>query len=126
MAKDWTYLKKLTGGQEFTISRVSLAGSGISIDGEFDLPPLARLNAEDQVFVAAFVCSHGSIKQMEKQFGVSYPTIKSRLNRISRQLDFVEVSSASPAGETLDKLNRGEITADEAIRLISKGDNDVK
>ena len=45
---------------------------------------------EDQVFVAAFLKSHGSIKEMEQVFGVSYPTVKARLNRIAGQLEFVE------------------------------------
>ena len=55
------------------------------------MPPLARLTAEDQIFVAAFVRCHGSIKQMEKFFGVSYPTIKNRLNRIGALLPFAEI-----------------------------------
>jgi hypothetical protein len=56
---------------------------------------LAQLPAEDQVFVAAFVRCHGSIKQMEKYFGVSYPTVKNRLNRIGSQLSFVEIEQGS-------------------------------
>ena len=55
------------------------------------MPPLARLAGDDQVFVAAFIRCHGSIKQMEKFFGVSYPTIKNRLNRIGAQLPFAEI-----------------------------------
>ena len=50
----------------------------------------ARPPADDQIFVAAFVRCHGSIKQMEKFFGVSYPTIKNRLNRIASSLEFVD------------------------------------
>ncbi|MFV2021178.1 DUF2089 family protein [Micromonospora sp. LOL_023] len=47
---------------------------------------LAQLSVDDQVFVAAFVRLHGSIKKMERIFGVSYPTVKSRLNRIAGQV----------------------------------------
>ena len=65
--------------------------SGIAIEGEFDLPPLSSLTAEEQVFVAAFVKCHGSIKQMEKLFGISYPTVKNRLNALGNKLDFVDV-----------------------------------
>lgn len=63
----------------------------------FELPPLAQLPADDQAFVTAFVRSHGSIKQMEKLFGVSCPTIKNRLNRIGALLPSVEVEPPSQA-----------------------------
>ena len=64
-------------------------------------PPLAALPAEDQIFIAAFVRCHGLIKQMEQDFGVSYPTIKNRLNELAAQLPFVEVEPAeSPRGRS--------------------------
>ena len=83
------------------------------------MPPLARLAAEDQIFVAAFVRCHGSIKQMEKFFGVSYPTIKNRLNRIGALLPFAEIEpEAEPDrsrhvdSELLSRLERGEVTVE--------------
>ena len=94
---DWHELTDLTGDRRFQVTEVRLE-TGISIQGEFELPPLARLRYEDQVFVSEFVRSHGSIKDMEKAFGVSYPTVKNRLNRIVDQLQLVEVGvSSSPA-----------------------------
>lgn len=125
MKRDWAYLTSMTGGKPITIRRVGIDGEDIAIDGEFELPPLARLKAEDQVFVAVFVKSHGSIKQMEKQFGISYPTVKSRLNRIGEQLDFVNVESvAEPRNEILDRLDRGEISVEEALNALGKrGEN---
>ena len=71
--QDWQTLTRLTGGSPFYIERVQLADQDIAVEGRFDVPPLARLAADDQVFVAAFIRCHGSIKQMEKFFGVSYP-----------------------------------------------------
>src|SRR5277367_2323745 len=103
------------------VERVRLADKDVSIEGEFELPQLARLSAEDQVFVAAFVRSHGSIKEMEQVFGVSYPTIKARLNRISERLEFVDTNPAPARGDVLDRLARGEITADDAIRALEEG-----
>src|SRR5690349_16538458 len=96
-ALDWQALTKLTGGAAFDIERVRLVDQDVAIEGRFELPAIARLTAEDQTFVAAFVRCHGSIKQMEKFFGVSYPTIKNRLNRIGGQLPFVEVEPATEA-----------------------------
>ena len=112
---DWQALSELTQGRQMVIERVRLQDSGVAIEGAFELPRLALLSAEDQVFVAAFVRSHGSIKEMEQVFGVSYPTVKSRLNRIAEALQFVEIDPAPSRSELLDRLSRGEITADEAI-----------
>jgi hypothetical protein len=112
---DWQELTNLTRGQPFVVERVRLAGSGVAIEGEFELPQLAQLNVEDQVFVTAFVRCHGSIKEMERIFGVSYPTIKSRLNRITQMLDFVETDPAPSRADIIDRLRRGEITAQQAL-----------
>ena len=100
------------------VERVRLPEKDIVIEGSFELPDLARLSVDDQVFVTAFVRSHGSIKEMEQVFGVSYPTIKSRLTRIANALHFVETNPTPSKGEVLDRLKRGEITADEAIREL--------
>jgi hypothetical protein len=120
MAKEWHELTKMTQGKPLTVERVRLVDSDIAIEGSFTLPPLANLSAEDQVFVMAFVRCHGSIKEMEEMFGISYPTVKNRINRIARQLEFVEIVRVSPEAEVLGELERGEISAEEAIRKLSK------
>jgi hypothetical protein len=117
-ATDWQELTRLTQGQPIVVERVRLIDRDIAIEGSFELPQLARLSAEDQVFVIAFLRSHGSIKEMEQVFGVSYPTIKARLTRIAGSLEFVETNPAPPRAEVLERLGRGEITADEAIRSL--------
>ena len=113
---DWQELTQLTQGQALVVERVRLADRDVVIEGRFELPQLARLAAEDQVFVAAFVRSHGSIKEMEQIFGVSYPTIKARLNRIAGSLEFVETDPSPTRKEILERLKRGEISASDAIR----------
>jgi hypothetical protein len=115
-SKDWLELTQLTQGRALVVERVRLLDKGIAIEGSFDLPQLARLTMDDQVFITAFVRSHGSIKEMERIFGVSYPTIKSRLTRIADSLEFVETNPTSPKAEILDRLHRGEITAEDAIQ----------
>src|ERR1043165_6588256 len=112
--KDWKELTALTQGRRLVVERVRLTDSGGAPEGQFELPQLARLPAEDQVFVAAFLKSHGSIKEMEQVFGVSYPTVKARLNRIAGQLEFVDTNPAplaSARGDILGRLQRGEISA---------------
>ncbi len=63
--KDWETLTRLTGGAAFEIERVRLAGQDVAIEGRFAVPPLAQLAADDQIFVAAFVRCHGSIKHSD-------------------------------------------------------------
>ena len=115
---DWQELTHLTQGQPLVVERVRLLGKDIAIEGSFELPQLAQLSMEDQVFIAAFVRSHGSIKEMEQVFGVSYPTIKSRLTRIANSLPFVESNPTPSRTEILDRLQRGEISAQDAIREL--------
>jgi len=117
-AREWQELTALTQGRPVLVERVRLADSGVAVEGPFELPQLARLSAEDQVFVAAFVKSHGSIKEMEQVFGVSYPTVKARLNRIAAQLEFVDTNPVPSRREILNRLERGEINAEEAIRAL--------
>ena len=120
MAKEWHELSKMTQGRPVTVERVRVVDSDIAIEGSFTLPPLASLSAEDQIFVMAFVRCHGSIKDMEEMFGISYPTVKNRINRIAGKLQFVEILPVTSQEETIDELERGEITAEEAIRRMSK------
>jgi hypothetical protein len=113
--QEWQELTNLTQGAPLTVERVRLAGAGTAIEGAWELPQLAQLSAEDQIFVTAFVRSHGSIKEMERIFGVSYPTIKGRLNRIGDSLDFVDTNPQPTRVEILTRLQRGELTPDQAI-----------
>jgi len=129
---DWQKLTALCGGEPFWVERVRLVESGVAVEGRFEPPPLARLAAEDQVFVAAFVRAHGSIKRMEELFGISYPTIKNRLRRHSEQLSFLDpqvLVSEAPARPAapgrvealLDALEKGELSGREAVERLESG-----
>jgi hypothetical protein len=120
VTQDWQELTRLTQGNPIVVEKVRLIEGKITIEGEFELPPLAKLTSEDQVFVMAFVKCEGTIKEMEKSFGVSYPTIKARLGKIAKQLEFVETVVSQPRDEILASLERGEISAHEAIERLSK------
>ena len=118
MSLDWQELTKITRGAPLTIEKVKLKEKDMAIEGSFELPPLARLTMEDQIFVTAFVRCHGSIKEMEALFGISYPTVKNRLNAIAGQLEFVDINPPAPKSEILDQLDKGEISVEEALKKL--------
>lgn len=100
-----------------TVARMVCESCNLKLETEFEVPALARLSLEDQVFVVAFVRHHGSIKEMERLFGISYPTVKNRLRAIGRELDrSFEAPSAN--SEILDQLARGQISVDEALERL--------
>lgn len=115
-SKEWQELTQLTQGRRIVVERVRIPEKEFAIEGSFELPQLARLDMQDQIFITAFVRTHGSIKEMERIFGVSYPTIKSRLTRIANSLEFVETNPTPSRGEILARLQRGEISAEDAIQ----------
>ncbi|MFC2035312.1 DUF2089 domain-containing protein [Chloroflexota bacterium] len=120
MTAEWNELTRLTKGADMIVERVRFSNSKTAIEGEFELPPLARLSAEDQVFIMAFIQCHGSIKDMEQMFGISYPTVKNRLNRLADGLELIKTQPLPSEEVILSELEQGKITAAEAIKRLSK------
>ena len=105
-------------GDELHIERLRCKGCNIAIEGEIQIPRLARLSAEDRDFIELFVRLSGSLKAMSKQLGISYPTMRNRLNRIIELLSQEISKDQEYRKEILDKLEQGEIKAEEAIKLL--------
>jgi hypothetical protein len=99
-------------------TRLACPTCKITLDGDFEVSPLGKLNQDDQAFVIAFVRHHGSLKKMESIFGISYPTVKNRLNAIAAALD-KNFASPSPNLYVLEQLSRGELTVEEALEKLS-------
>jgi hypothetical protein len=118
MTQDWKELTEITKGAAVEIERVRLKQSGVSIEGHFELPPLAQLTVEEQTFVTAFIRCNGSIKDMEELFGISYPTVKNRLSSIAGKLEFVEINPPASGTDVLNQLDRGEISVEDAIKKL--------
>lgn len=121
MTIDWKELTEITRGESVEIERVRLKSNGVSIEGRFELPPLAQLILEDQIFVTAFIRCYGSIKEMEELFGISYPTVKNRLNKIAGKLEFVDINPPASNNEVINQLDRGEISVEDAIKKLGGG-----
>lgn len=123
MVRDWKELIQLTGDQSFVVECVNIPSTQIRIEGAFELPPLAKLSTDDQLFVAMFVQTHGSIKEMERLFGISYPTVKARLSKIASRLGgaIVETTTESAGvsrADILEKIEKGELKVEEALEFL--------
>ncbi len=101
-----------------SVARMACPNCRMSLEGEFELPPLARLSPDDQAFVIAFIRHHGSIKKMEELFDISYPTVKNRLNALAAVLDKT-FEAPTPNLSVLEQLARGEITVEEALEKLN-------
>ncbi len=95
------------------------------IENDFVLSKFASLSAEQINFVEVFIVSRGNIKEVEKELGISYPTVRSRLNEIIELLGHTkqkENKQKYNKSDIISKLDNDEISAQEAIRLLREGD----
>lgn len=99
------------------IKRLVCPQGHVAMEGEFEVPTLARLSLGEQLFVTAFVRCHGSLKRMEELFEISYPTVKNRLNAIIDKLDRA-LDAPSSSLQILERLERGEVTVEEALEEL--------
>ena len=93
-----------------------------TINGSFELPQLAALLPEDENFLRIFLAARGSIKEVERRLGISYPTVKGRLETLLNKLGLGSLQEESKRRrlEILEKLERGEINAQDAIGSLKK------
>jgi hypothetical protein len=106
---------------ELVISRLSCTACDTRIETELPFAALMRLPEEMREFVLIFLRCRGNIREVEKELGISYPTVCKRLDLVN---DLVAGKSARPPskrmtrGDILAKLEQGEITAKEAASLL--------
>jgi hypothetical protein len=77
-------------GHTLTVRRFGCESCETTVEGVFSLPTLARLSAEDQALVVSLIKASGSLKELAKEYGVSYPTIRNRLDELIRQVEIME------------------------------------
>jgi hypothetical protein len=100
------------------IERLRCTSCDVAVEGKIPIPRLARLPAEDREFVELFVRSSGSLKAVAEKMGISYPTIRSRLNRVIETLEKEEEGERTLRNRILDDVEKGTISVDEAVRRL--------
>jgi len=114
-------------GERLSIIKLGCPKCSTAIEGDFQPCEFCRLPEDDLEFAKVFIKCRGNIKDVEKELGISYPTVRGKLDSVIRGLGF-EVSSRPAAQENeakeaarndiLDQLSRGEISAKEATEKI--------
>jgi hypothetical protein len=105
---------------ELLATRLACRSCETALDGQFEIPALLQLSPEDLAFVTAFVRSSGSLKAMAQLLGVSYPTVRHRLDEILGRLDDLERGTDRRRHEILDALETGKLTAKAAAEQLKK------
>jgi len=96
------------------------------LSGRFDLCKFCKLTPEQKSFAETFIKNKGNIRDMERELGISYPTVRGRLEALIRALGYAVDSEPTPSEAerisakktVLDKLSKGEMTAQEAARTL--------
>ncbi len=91
---------------------------GATVNGLFDPCPFCALDSDRRRFLLSFVKCRGSIKEVEKDLGISYPTVRARLDGVVKNLGLGPAPDRAARAEVLAMLERGEITADEAAEML--------
>ncbi len=100
------------------IEKLRCASCDVTLEGSIPIPRLARLSTDEREFVELFVRSSGSLKAVADKLGVSYPTVRSRLNRVIAALDTAEKDERCARNQILDDIENGKISVDEAIQQL--------
>jgi len=116
-----------TCGEALTITGLHCLSCNTKIESQYSACHFCRLSQEGLDFIEIFVKSRGNIKEMERELGISYPTVRSRLNAVIEELGY-EVKDELPhpeevserRREILKQLSAGEISATEAAELINQ------
>lgn len=112
---------------EMTITRLRCPQCSTEMEGSFAMEKFSRLSPEQLQFVETFLKVRGNIKEMERELGISYPTVRARLDAILTALGYrVDPEEAEEISEVrqrkrkeiLDALSRGEITSEEALKRL--------
>lgn len=100
--------------------RIDCADCSTRFEGKFDIPILLKLSDEDLDFIFDFVKCSGSLKEMAAKQGVSYPTLRNKLNALIESVENLEIERDGSRAQILQLLEAGKITAQEAATMLKK------
>lgn len=102
------------------VTELSCTDCKTTVKGIFELPVFATLSPEDEGFLRVFLAARGNIKEVERQLGISYPTVKGRLDGLLNRLGLgsLQAEARKRRLDVVARLERGEITAQEAVALL--------
>lgn len=101
------------------ITKLHCAHCHTTIENEFELSKLASLTKDQLHFVEVFLACRGNIKEVEKELGISYPTVRGKLTDIISSLGYVQKKKNEvDEKKVVTMLENGEITPEEAIKLL--------
>jgi hypothetical protein len=119
----------LCGGGQLTVTRIYCRDCDTTYEGRFSVAPFANLTPEQLNFLLAFIRAEGRISRMEKEIGLSYPTIRSRLQEVIRTMGYepggeepTPVLSEKERQQVLEDLDAGRISAEEAMRKLREAE----
>lgn len=109
-------------GKDMEVTKLSCNYCNTTIEGDFTLCKFCRLTNEQKNFVEVFIKNRGNIKEIEKELGISYPTVRNKLENVIEALGHSPKYTTSNVNkkEILEKLSKGEITSEEAIKLLKE------
>lgn len=107
-------------GEELEVTRLSCRNCHTNIEGNFSLCKFCKLSNEQKYFLEAFIKNRGNIKEIEKDLGISYPTVRNKLEDVIETLGYKPRYSEPKVDkkEILRRLDEGEISSEEAIKLL--------
>src|SRR5512142_1546270 len=105
-------------GGALVITACECTECGLEMRGEFRPPQFAMLSDDQLTFVRHFLRARGNLSEVEKVLGVSYPTIRNKLDEINKTLDRAETTPASNPGQNKEEVGSNSNPAEEARRAI--------
>jgi hypothetical protein len=103
-----------------TVTRMSCQHCKTAIGADFPMSRLGRMPVEHQRFIEMFLLSGGNLKEIAEQVGVSYPTIRSRLDKVIEALRAEIGKTRQMKGNLLDAVGTSRSSAEEAAKLIKE------
>lgn len=108
-------------GKQLKIMKLACTHCHTTIENEFELSHFAALSREQLNFIEIFLKCRGNIKEVEKELGISYPTVRGKLDDIISSLGYSTNKKAEvDRRKVIMMLEKGEITAEEAIAIINE------